>query len=325
MRALMLRETSGPSGLHLEEVPEPEPTEGMVLIEVHAAGVGFVDMLITKGEYQIKPPLPFIPGSEIAGVVRHVPEGSVLRVGQRVAAMTPLAGGFGEVAATPEFLVFPLPDAVDFVTAAGAVVNAGTAHLGLKRRGRLAPGETVLVHGAAGGTGLAAIAVAKALDAGQVIATASTEEKRALATTAGADATVDSGGDWIAAVKELTGGKGADVVWDPVGGDVLADSLRCMAPEGRLLVVGFAGGTIPEVKVNRLLLRHHDIVGVNYGGLIAIDPGFPAATAAEFFDWMASGRINLPAGSTFPLEEGPDVLQSFADRTAVGKPVLRIA
>jgi NADPH2:quinone reductase len=323
MRALMLRETTGPSGLHLEDVPVPEAGDGMVLIDVNTAGVGFVDMLITKGEYQVKLPLPFIPGSEVAGTVRSAPPGSALQVGQRVAAMT-LSGGYGEVVATPEFLTFPLPDAVDDVTAAGAVINAGTAHLGLKRRGRLAAGETVLVHGAAGGTGIAAIGIAKALDAGRVIAAASTEEKRAAALAAGADDAVDSSGDWIAAVKELTGGRGADVVWDPVGGDVFAGSLRCMAPEGRILVVGFAGGSIPEVKVNRLLLRSHDVVGVNYGGFIPIDPGFPARTAAETFGWMAEGRLRMDAGPAVPLEDGPAVLQAFADRTVVGKPVLQV-
>lgn len=327
MRALMLRETTGPSGLELEDdvpVPTIADGDGLVLVDVHTAGVGFVDMLITKGEYQIKLPVPFIPGSEVAGTVRQAPVGSALQVGQRVAAMT-LSGGFGEVVATPEILTFPLPDGVDDVTAAGMVVNAGTAHLGLERRGRLRAGETVLVHGAAGGTGLAAIGVAQALGAGRVIAVASSEEKRAAALAAGADDAVDSTGDWIATVKELTGGRGADVVWDPIGGDAFAGSLRCMAPEGRLLVVGFAGGTIPEVKVNRLLLRHHDVVGVNYGGLIPIDPAFPARSAAETFGWVAEGRMRLSAGPAVPLEQGPAVLQAFADRTVIGKPVLQVA
>lgn len=323
MRALMLRETTGPSGLHLEDVPVPEAAADMVLIDVHTAGVGFVDMLITRGEYQIRLPLPFIPGSEVAGTVRSAPAGSALRPGQRVAAMT-LSGGWGEVVATPEILTFPLPDAVDDVTAAGAVINAGTAHLGLLRRGRLQAGETVLVHGAAGGTGIAAIGIAKAAGAAKVIAAASTPAKRAAALAAGADEAVDATGDWITAVKELTGGRGADVVWDPVGGDAFAGSLKCMAPEGRLLVVGFAGGTIPEVRVNRLLLRHHDVVGVNYGGFIPVDPGFPRRTAEETFRWMAEGRLRLPAGPAVPLEQAPAVLQAFADRTVVGKPVLQV-
>jgi NADPH2:quinone reductase len=325
MRALMLRETTGPSGLHLEEdvpVPVISPGDGLVLIDVHTAGVGFVDMLITKGEYQIKLPVPFIPGSEVAGTVREAPAGSALRPGQRVAAMA-LSGGYAEVVATPEFLVFPLPDAVDDVTAAGAVINAGTAHLGLARRGRLQAGETVLVHGAAGGTGLAATGVAKAMGA-RVIAAASSPEKREAALAAGADEAVDAGGDWVAAVKELTDGRGADVVWDPVGGDVFAGSLRCMAPEGRLLVVGFAGGTIPEVKVNRLLLRSHDVVGVNYGGFMAVDQAFPRKTADETFGWMAEGRLRLPAGPAVPLADARRVLQAFADRTVVGKPVLQV-
>jgi NADPH2:quinone reductase len=320
MRALLLRETTGPSALTIEDVPEPEASEGMVLIDVHAAGAGFVDMLVTKGEYQIKPPLPFVPGIELAGTVRSAPQDSGLSVGQRVAATTAV-GAFAEVAAAPAFLTHPIPDEVSFETAAAMVINYQTAHLGLKRRGRLAVGETVLVHGAAGGTGAAAIGVALALGAGRVIAVASSAEKRAVALTAGATDAVEGEGDWIAAVRELTGGRGADVVWDPVGGDAFAGSLKCMAPEGRLLVVGFASGEIPQLGVNRLLLRHLDVIGVNYGGMLPVDPSFVAIAAEELFGWVADGTLPAPVVNTHQLEDAAAGLQGFADRTAVGKPV----
>lgn len=321
MRALMLRSLDGPSSLTLEDVAVPEAGDGMVLIDVEAAGAGFVDMLVTKGEYQIRHELPFIPGIEVAGTIRSAPAGSGLEPGQRVAATTAF-GAFAEVATAPAMLTFAVPDDVGLDVAAGMVVNHQTAHLGLKRRGRFARGETLLVHGAAGGTGLAAIGVAVALGAGRVIAVASSEDKRDAARSAGATDVVDSGGDWIAAVRELTGGRGADVVWDPVGGDAFAGSLKCMAPEGRLLVVGFASGEIPELRVNRLLLRHLDVVGVNYGGMLPIDPSFAAAAAAELYAWAADGTLPPPAVTRHALQDGPSVLQGFADRTMVGKPVL---
>ena len=320
MRALVLHEASGPSGLRLEEIPEPEAGDN-VLVEVHAAGVGFADELVTRGAYQVAPPLPFVPGAEVAGIVRNAPAGSGLEPGDRVAATTPF-GAFAEVAATPPFLVFPLPESVGFDVAAGFVVNHLTAHLGLVRRGRLAPGEAVLVHGAGGGTGLAAIGVARALGAGRVIAVASTDAKREAALAAGADVALDSGEDWAGAVSEATGGRGVDVVWDPVGGETFAASLRCLAPEGRLLVVGFASGEIPQLKVNRLLLRHLDVVGVNYGGMLPFDQEFPRRAADELMGWVASGALRPEVGRRYPLEEGARALEDLAARRTVGKSVL---
>ena len=320
MRALVLHETTGPSGLRLEDVPDPEPGDN-VLIEVHAAGVGFADELVTRGAYQVAPPPPFVPGAEVAGIVRSAPPRSGLSSGDRVAATTPF-GGFAELVATPAFLVFPIPDALAFDAAAGFVVNHQTAHLGLKRRGRLAAGESVLVHGAGGGTGLAAIGVARALGAGQVVAVASTAEKRDAALEAGADVALDTAADWGTQVGELTGGRGVDVVWDPVGGDTFAASLRCLAPEGRLLVVGFASGTIPEVKVNRLLLRHLDVVGVNYGGFIPFHQELPRAAARELMAWVEAGLLRPTVGRRYPLAEGAQALADIAARRTVGKPVL---
>ncbi len=323
MRALLLRELTGPSALKVEDVPEPEPGEGIVVLDVHAAGVGFVDMLVTKGEYQIRPALPFVPGIEAAGVVRSAPPDSGVKPGDRVAATTPF-GAFAEVAAAPAFLTFRIPDEMSYDVAAGFVVNHQTAHLGLIRRGRLAAGESVLVHGAGGGVGTASIQVAKAAGAGTVIAVAGGEEKQRVALDAGADIAVDPAEDWVARVREATGGVGADIVVDPVGGERFDLSLKCMAPGGRLLVVGFAGGTIPTLSVNRLLLRSIDVVGVNYGGSLPFDQEFPAAAHEDLMRWFRRGQLDPVVGATYSLEDGARALEDFAQRRVSGKPVIRV-
>lgn len=313
MRALLLHETGGPDALVLEDVPEPEPQEGLVLIDVAAAGVGFFDLLVTRGEYQVKPPLPCAPATECVGVRRDT--------GERVVAAT-LFGALAEVALAPAFLTFPIPDSLDDAPAAALLINYQTAHLALAVRGRLAPGETVLVHGAAGGVGTAAIQVAQALGAGRVIACASTEEKRGAALAAGADEALDSADDWVGAVRELTGGRGADVVVDPVGGDAFDLSLKCMAPFGRLLVIGFASGRIPELKVNRLLLRHLDVVGVNWGGLLPIDQEFAARAHADLLRWHEQGAIAPVVGAVYDLADGAQAFRDLDARAIVGKPVV---
>ena len=312
MRALVVHEPTGPEAVRLEDVNEPQAPDGFELIDVEAAGVGFVDLLLTRGEYQIRPDPPFIPGIEVAGTLRAT--------GERVCATT-LFGGFAETVAAPAFLTFPIPDAMTFPTAAALVVNYQTAHLGLTRRGRLKEGETVLVHGAAGGVGTAAIQVAKALGAGRVVGVARGDEKRAAAEAAGADHTIDADEDWVGRVRELGG---ADVVVDPVGGDRFDQSLRCMAPEGRLLVVGFAEGRIPTLPVNRLLLRHLDVVGVNFGGMVPLDQEFPARAADDLFRWWQEGTVRPVVDDRYALEDGARCLTDFADRRVVGKPVLRI-
>jgi NADPH2:quinone reductase len=312
MRALVVHDPTGPDALTLAERDEPEAGEGLVLVDVHAAGVGFVDMLVTKGEYQIRPDPPFVPGIEIAGTRRDT--------GERVCATT-LFGGFAEVAAAPEVLTFPIPDAMPFDVAAAIVVNYQTAHLGLTRRGRLQPGETVLVHGAAGGVGTAAIQVAKALGAGRVIGVARGDEKARIAAEAGADEVLDAEGDWVQEVRDRGG---AHVVVDPVGGDRFDQSLRCMAPEGRLLVVGFAEGRIPTLPVNRLLLRHLDVVGVNFGGMVPLDQAFPAAAARDIFRWWEEGIVRPVPGGRYPLADGAACLRDFEARRVVGKPVLLV-
>jgi NADPH2:quinone reductase len=315
VRALRLHETGGPDALVLDEIDEPAEQEGFVLVDVAAAGIGFVDLLTTRGEYQIKPPLPFMPASELVGTRRDT--------GERVVALS-MFSALAEVAPALGFAVFPIPDTLGDEAAAALLINYQTAHLGLVRRGRLAPGETVLVHGAAGGVGSAAIQVAKALGSGDVIAVASTEEKRQVARDLGADHAVDSGGDWIAQVKELTGGRGVDVVVDPVGGDAFDGGLRCLAPFGRLLVIGFASGRIPEARANYLLLKHLDVVGVNWGGMLPLDPGFAATAHEDLMRWHAEGHIRPLVGPVYDLAEGAQAFRDLDARTVVGKPVVRI-
>jgi NADPH:quinone reductase len=321
VRALVLESETGPRGLRLADADEPEAADGTVLIEVHAAGVGFVDHLICRGEYQIRPPLPFVPGLEVAGIVRSAPEGSGFEPGMRVAAGTAF-GGWAELVAAPALLVMPLPDATSIDAGAGFVVNFQTAHLALTRRGRLAEGETVLVHGAAGGVGTACIQVARALGAGTIIGVASGRERMAVAMSAGADHALDATGDWVAEARDLTQGRGADVVCDPVGGEAFAQSLRCMAPEARLLVIGFASGAIPSVEANRLLLRHHEVIGVNWGGMLPLDPELPVRAARDLYRWLDKGYLQPVVGERYRLEDGARALEDFAARRVTGKPVL---
>ncbi len=282
MRAIQIVELSGPAGLRGVDLPEPDSSsnplspDGGVVIDVHAAGVSFPEVLQTRGEYQHKPPLPFVPGSEIAGVVRSAPAGRsgahqpVFHAGERVAAFCVL-GAFAEVAVAPPFLTFPLPDALDFAQGAALILNYHTAYFALALRGRLKEGETVLVHGAAGGVGTAALQVAAGLGA-RTIAVVSSDEKERVARAAGAGEVLRSEGPWKDEAKALTGG-GVDVVFDPVGGDRFTDSLRSLRAGGRLVVVGFAGGSIPEVKVNRLLLGNIDVVGAGWGAYALGPPG----------------------------------------------------
>lgn len=320
MRALQLRSLDGPDALEVAELPDPEPGEDGVLVEVHAAGVSFPDLLLTRGEYQLRPEPPFVPGIESAGIVRAAPAGSGLSVGDRVCAVTML-GGFAELVAAPAASTLPIPEGMAFEAAAGLVMNHHTALFALERRAALREGEWVLVHGAGGGVGSAAVQVARGLG-GRPIAVASDPAKREAALGAGAELTLDSAGDWVTAVREATGGRGADVIVDPVGGEVLGRSVRALAPEGRLLVIGFASGEIPEIAVNRLLLRNVSLVGVNWGGFLATDPGYLRAAAERIATLYAAGAVAPVVGERYPLECGADALRALADRTAVGKPVI---
>lgn len=321
MRAIHIPRLDGPAAAELVEIPEPG-TDGVV-IEVHAAGVAFPDALQTRGLYQYKPPLPYVPGAEIAGVVRSAPAGTHVAPGDRVAGLTLLTGGMAEVVALPPERVFKLPDAVSFEAGAGVLFNDLTVHFALRTRGRLAAGETVLVHGAAGGIGTSTLRLAPALGAARVIAVVSTEAKAEIARAAGASDVVLADG-FKDAVAELTGGRGVDIVLDPVGGDRFTDSLRSLAAGGRLLVVGFTGGDIPTVKVNRLLLNNVDAVGVGWGAWTMTHPGYLAQQWDELAPLLASGAVRPPEPAVYPFERAGEAIAALENRSATGKVVLKI-
>ena len=321
MRAVQVVRLEGPSAVELADIDEPARRDDQVLIEVSAAGVTFPDVLLTRGEYQIKPDLPFVPGSEVAGIVRSAPGGAALHPGDRVAAFTGF-GGFAELAVADAAAVFPLPDSVSLATGASLPMNYLTAHFALTRRGRLRPGETVLVHGAAGGVGTAAAQLASALGA-RVIAVVSSETKGEVARTAGAADVVLADG-FLAAVKDLTAGRGVDIVVDPVGGDRFTDSMRSLAPEGRMLVIGFAGGQIPTVKVNRLLLNNIDLVGVGWGAFWLPRPRYLQEQWADLLPLVGSGKLAPPPGSRYPLDQATAALAELDERRAAGKVLLTV-
>jgi NADPH2:quinone reductase len=321
MRAAQITRLDGPRSIEVVELDDPRPEDTEVLIDVHAAGVTFPDVLLTRGEYQLKPEPPFILGCEVAGVVRSAPDGSGFKPGGRVAAF-PGFGGFAECVAVDPALVFPLPENMSFTAGAGLPMNYLTVHFALARRGLLRSGESVLVHGAAGGVGTAAVQLAVALGA-QVIAVVSTEAKAETARRAGAHHTVPADG-FRAAVAELTGGRGVDIVVDPVGGDRFTDSLRSLAPEGRLLVIGFTGGEIPTVKVNRLLLNNVSVVGVGWGAFWLPRPGYLREQWDELLPLLTAGSLDPVIGSSFPLENASQAVLELAERAAAGKVVIQV-
>ncbi|MCW2777931.1 MAG: Alcohol dehydrogenase zinc-binding domain protein [Frankiales bacterium] len=321
MRAVQITTLDGPAAVQLVDVPEPVAGPGQVVVDVEVAGVTFPEVLQSRGQYQLKPDLPFVPGSEVSGVVRSAPAGSPVQAGDRVAAF-PGLGGFAEVVAVEPWGVFPLPDAVTFEQGAALPMNYLTMHFGLVRRGRLQAGETVLVHGAAGGIGTASVQLARAYGA-RVIGVASTPEKAGVAKAAGADDVVLAAG-FKDAVKELTGGRGVDVVVDPVGGDRMTDSLRSLAREGRVLVIGFTEGEIPTVKVNRLLLSNVSVVGVGWGAFWMSDPGYLQEQWLEIAPLLESGVLVPPISSVRPLAEASDALLEIDERRAAGKVLLRV-
>lgn len=317
MRAVQITTLDGPSAVEVTELPDPTAADGQVLVRVRAAGVSFPEVLQTRGLYQLKPELPFVPGSEVAGEVVTAPEGSGFSPGDRVAGFCML-GGFAEYAVTQPDMTFHLPDAVSFEQGASVPLNYLTAYFALVERGRIAPGERVLVHGAAGGVGTASIQVAKAFGAGHVIAVTSTPEKGAVAIDAGADEFVLADG-FLDAVK--ASGK-VDLVVDPVGGDRFTDSLRSLREDGRLLVIGFTAGDIPEVKVNRLLLNNLSVVGVGWGAYALARPGHVAQEWAAIAPHLESGALTPPIGATFGLDEAAQALATIDERRATGKVLL---
>jgi NADPH2:quinone reductase len=319
MRAAQIQELTGPDALRVSEIDEPKPSSDQVLIEVAAAGVAFPDLLLSRGLYQLKPPPPFVPGSEVAGTVVSAPDNSGFTPGDRVAALT-LLNGFAERAVAPLPAVYRLPDDVSFAEGAALPMNYLTVQFAFDRRAGLREGEWVLVHGAAGGVGTAALQFVKWRGA-HSIAVVSSEEKIAVAKAAGADEVVMADG-FRDSVRDLTAGRGVDVVLDPVGGDRFTDSLRCLAPEGRLLVVGFTAGEIPTVKVNRLLLNNIAVVGVSWGTFALATPGYLVEQWQALAPGIAAGALRPPVAAEIPMSRGSDALHMLDQRQALGKIVL---
>lgn len=319
MRAVHVTRLDGPGSLEVADIDEPVGGEDKVVIDVRAAGVAWPDLLQTRGLYQIKPALPFSPGAELAGTVRSAPAASGLREGARVVAFT-LTGAWQETVALPAEQVIPLPDNVSWNVGAGFLLNYLTVHFALKRRGGLRPEETILVHGATGGVGEAAIRLGALWEA-RTIAVVSTEAKADAARAAGASEVVAAEG-FKDRAKELTGGRGVDIIVDPVGGDRFTDSLRSLAREGRMLVIGFTGGEIPTVKVNRLLLNNISVVGVAWGEFIAQDPAYLHEQASELMAALADGSLTIPDGPEYPLDGAAAVLTEMDERRLIGKAVL---
>ncbi|MDB5732598.1 MAG: NADPH:quinone oxidoreductase family protein [Variovorax sp.] len=322
MKAVLCRRFGPPSSLSIEDMPSPAPGAGQIVVTTHACGVNFPDTLIIHGQYQFKPDFPFSPGGEIAGVVKEVGEGvTAFRPGDRVIAATTY-GGYAEEVVAEAKRTLPIPEGMDFETAAAFVLTYGTSHHALKDRARLQAGETLLVLGAAGGVGLAAVELGKLMGA-RVIAAASSTEKLAVCREHGADELIDyANEDLRARIKALTHGKGVDVVYDPVGGDYSEPALRSMAWNGRFLVVGFAAGRIPSLPLNLPLLKGCAVVGVFWGGFTRNEPERNQANLEELALWAAEGRLKPHVSARYPLERAADALQALMDRKVQGKVVL---
>lgn len=325
MKAVVCKDWGKPDDLVVEEMPSPELGKGKVRIGVAACGMNFGDILMIAGKYQLKPTLPFVPGAEVAGVVIEVGEGVTgLKVGDRVMGVN-FYGGLAEEAVLPVGSVFKISDEMSFVDAAAFQIVYGTSHIGLDHRGQLKAEEVLLVHGAAGGVGLTAVELGKLMGA-TVIATASTPEKLALAEKYGADHLINYREEnFKDRVKELTDGKGADVIYDPVGGDVFDQSMRCINWEGRILVIGFASGRIPEAPTNLTLVKNFSIVGVSFGSYSERDPKTYRASMETLLGWYDEGKLKPHISKTFPLEESVQALNMLKNRKAMGKIVVQVA
>ncbi len=322
MHAWLCENPVGIDALNWTELPTPEPAAGQVRIRIEAASLNFPDLLIVQNKYQMKPPLPFVPGSEFAGVIEALGDGVTgLRVGQRVACL-PGTGGFGTHALAPAKLCLPLPDTFAAVDAAAFIMIYATSHHALIDRGQLKAGETVLVLGAAGGVGTSAIQIAKAVGA-RVIAAASTPEKCELCKQLGADATVNYSQDQLREqIKALTDGKGPDVIYDPVGGDFAEPAFRSIAWRGRYLVVGFASGPIPSLPLNLALLKGASVVGVFWGDFSRREPEANARMMRELTDWYAQGRIKPVIDRTMPMKDLKAAYARMGSRAVMGKLVM---
>jgi NADPH2:quinone reductase len=322
MRAIVVDRISEPSELRLREAPEPKLVAGHLGVEVKAAGCNFFDILMVQGRYQVRPPFPFIPGAELAGVVREVAPGvSGFAVGDRVLASIPL-GAFAERAVVPAKAAWKMPAGMSFEQGAALPIVYPTSYAALVFRAHLAPGENLLVHAAAGGVGLAAVQIGKALGA-RVLGTAGGPEKLEVARKAGSDVVIDyRDPGWVDAVKEATGGRGADVIYDSVGGEVTDQSLKCIAWNGRLLVIGFASGPIPEIKANRILLKNIAVVGLHWGAYALHEPQRIPETFEALFRLFSEGKIEPVVYKRYPLEELPQALAALGSRKTHGKVVV---
>ncbi|HYF45778.1 MAG TPA: NADPH:quinone oxidoreductase family protein [Acidimicrobiales bacterium] len=321
MRAMVVEEFGPPESIRVDERPEPEPGPGQVRIRIEAAGVNYVDSIMAGGGYQFSPQLPYVPGSEVAGTVDAVGDGvTAPAVGDRVLASCGF-GGFAEAVVVKADQALAIPDGLDAATAATVVQAYGTGLFALEMRAGLQEGESLLVTGAGGGVGLAAVDVGKALGA-RVIAAASSEEKRAAAVAAGADEVIDyTSEDLKARARELAGGTGVDVVYDPVGGELAEPCLRALGEFGRYLVIGFVAG-IPKLPTNQVLLRNRSVVGVEWGGWALFHADENAVLIRRLLDLLGDGKLHPTAPTAFPLEEGPSVLARLVARDLTGKAVL---
>ena len=322
MRAVVISDHTGPPSVTIREIPEPDLRHEfpgpVVAIDVHAAGVSFPELLQTRGLYQHSPDLPFVPGLEVAGVIRSAPPDSGFTIGDRVMAFTNV-GGQAEIAIASSAMTFALPDGMDFAEGAATILNMHTAYFALAMRGRLNPGETVVVHGAAGGLGSCLVSIAAALGA-QVIAVVSTQHKANFARSAGAHHTVLADEQWAASVRGVAP-DGVDIVCDPVGGDRTTDSLRLLRTQGRYVVLGFTAGEIPQVRVNRLLLNNLDVVGAGWGAFVRPDPVAFRAIGDAVGQLLAQGVRPL-VGHRVPFEEAITAYDLLDSRQAIGKVVL---
>ena len=324
MKAYVCREFGPVESHKVEEIEDPRAEAGQVVIDVKAAGVSFPDVLIVKGKYQFQPPFPFSPGGEVAGVISEVGEGVVdWKVGDRVIAMTG-NGGIAEKVVAFEMTLMPLPETMDFKDGAAFPLNYGTTYHALKQRGQLQAGETLLVTGAGGGVGTTAIEIGKAMGA-KVIAAASTDEKLEIAKNLGADEVINySDGELKEKVKALTDGLGADVIYDPIGGDIFLQCMRCVNWKGRVLVIGFASGPIPEVPTNLALLKGCSIVGVFWGRFTGAEPEENSQNFNELFALHAEGKLKPQITKSYSLDDAAEAISSLENRKAIGKVVIEM-
>jgi len=324
MKAALCTSLDGYESLQIIDIEKPVPAADEVLIRVHASALNFADSLITKGKYQVKPPLPFSPGLECAGIIDAIGQNvTTCKTGQRVMAVLD-SGGFAQYALAKESDVYPIPDTIDFVTAAAIPVAYGTSHHGLTQKAQLKAGETLVVHGAAGGVGLTAVEIGKHMGA-TVIATAGGPEKLAICKEHGADHLIDyREGNVREKIKALTNGLGAHVAYDPVGGDLFTETLRSTRQGGRILIIGFASGDIPQIPANIMLVKNISCIGYNWGAYRTLDPDGLRTSFKELMSWIDEGSLKPHVSMTFALDDVQQGFKALLNRTSTGKIVITI-